>query len=350
MKVLFDTHNTTFQYFGGQGVQMLQTKKYLEELGVEVKLYNKFEDNILDYDLYHLFGSNSIENIAMINYVKKNKIPIAVSPIYWNGFEQAMRGAENIFKKSFVALRKIQQVSEKILDYNVNLLNPTHFYLKNADILLPNSNLEAQHLNKIFGTNLSKIRVAYNGVDECYLKGTPDLFVDKYGIKNFVLYVGRIEPKKNIISLIKAMNDLEYPLVLIGNKDIDRSYYTLCKKYTNSNIHFLGELPPNSELLKSAYHAADVFTLPTWLETPGISALEAGLAGCNISITDRGSTVEYFKDMAFYCDPSSIESIKNSINSAMNQKKSSHLSKHILENYSWKAIAEHTLNAYHKIV
>ena len=43
MKVLFDTHSLTLQNQGGQEVQMAQTKKHLEELGVEVKYYNKFE-------------------------------------------------------------------------------------------------------------------------------------------------------------------------------------------------------------------------------------------------------------------------------------------------------------------
>jgi len=138
MKVLFDTHNLTLQNHGGQEVQIAQTKKYLEELGVEVKYYNKFEDKIEDYDLYHLFGSNSVEHINLVMHIKNKGIPIVLSPVYWNSFEKDLNDSKTILNKLFVLFKESQKYSEKIMGYNLSLINPTNFYLNIANSILPN--------------------------------------------------------------------------------------------------------------------------------------------------------------------------------------------------------------------
>ena len=75
----------------------------------------------------------------------------------------------------------------------------------------------------------------------------------------------------------------------------------------------IGSLDNQSEMLASAYAASDTFVLPSQFETPGISALEAALAGAKIVITPYGGTKEYFKNMAEYVDSGSSEAIKAGI-------------------------------------
>lgn len=350
MKVLFDTHNLTLQNHGGQEVQIAQTKKYLEELDVEVKYYNKFEDKIENYDLYHLFGSNSVEHINLVMHIKDKGIPIVLSPVYWNSFEKDLNDSKTILNKLFVLFKESQKYSEKIMGYNLSLINPTNFYLNIADSILPNSKLEASHLTKNFQFDKNKLIVVHNGVEKFYLNGNKDIFINKYKLSDFILFVGRIEPKKNVLSLIKAVNETEYNLIIVGSGESNLSYYKLCKKYANNNIKFLGEIPHESEMLRSVYSAAKCFALPSWLETPSISALEAGLAGCNMVITDRGSTKEYFDEMVYYCNPKDIKTIRKGIDLAMNSKKQNLLSKHILKKFSWESIAKNTLEEYKKII
>lgn len=349
MKILFDTHDLSFQNYGGQEVQIEQTKSHLEKLGVEVGAFNKFDNDILEYDIYHLFGSNSIQHLNLVRYIKQMNLPIVLSPIYWNSFEQQIKTTANYLRKSVIFLKEFQKYTEKFLNYNISLINPTHFYLKSASIVLPNSELESKHLLQNFKFEEKKLNVIHNGVEKKYLYADEDVFINKYGISDFLLFVGRIEPKKNTLSLINSVKNSEHQLILIGDVG-DKKYYELCKKCAGKNVTFLGKMEHDSETLKSAYHCAKSFVLPSWLETPGISALEAGLAGCNIVITDRGATKEYFKNMVNYCDPSDINSIRKSIEKAMNTEKSKKLSKHILKNFTWEQIAKNLLELYSNII
>jgi glycosyltransferase involved in cell wall biosynthesis len=235
------------------------------------------------------------------------------------------------------------------ISYSIPLLNPVNYYLNNANIIMPNSKLEAKHLsnNFKFKNNMS---VIHNGVESFYRKGDKNIFIDKYNMENFILFVGRIEPKKNVLTLIKAVNDSSHKLVLIGDTNSDPEYYMMCKNNAGNNVNFLGNIPHNSEMLRSAYHAAKCFVLPSWLETPGIAALEASLAGCNLVITDRGSTKEYFKDKVIYCDPKNLNSIKKGIEKGMNLNEKTDLSNYIIDNFSWQNIAKNILIEYNKII
>ena len=78
--------------------------------------------------------------------------------------------------------------------------------------------------------------------------------------------------------------------------------------------------------------------------------MEAGLAGCNIVATDRGSTKEYLSDYVWYCNPESVLSIREATLAALETPKTSLLKQHISENYAWEKAAEKTLDVYTKIL
>jgi glycosyltransferase involved in cell wall biosynthesis len=115
---------------------------------------------------------------------------------------------------------------------------------------------------------------------------------------------------------------------------------------SDNNIMWIGELPNDSQMLASAYAACDTLVLPSQFETPGIVALEAGLAGAKLVITSKGGTKEYFKDMANYVEPGSIDSIKKGIESSLSLPNSEKLSEFIKSNFLWGIIAEKTINVY----
>lgn len=79
---------------------------------------------------------------------------------------------------------------------------------------------------------------------------------------------------------------------------------------------YLGPIPHDSLLLRSAYRGCEFFALPSTLETPGLAALEAAAQGASLVITSEGSCEEYFGESAMYVDPLSSESIEQGIRKA----------------------------------
>jgi glycosyltransferase involved in cell wall biosynthesis len=195
-----------------------------------------------------------------------------------------------------------------------------------------------------------KIHVVHDGVDKRFFEGAEKEFFGEYGLKDFVLYVGRIEPRKNVLNLIKAIKGTNLELVVVGDYDRETPrYYEKCKAAANESVHFLGRIEHESKLLVSAYYAAKVLALPSWYETPGIVALEAGAAGCNIVITDRGCTKEYFSDFAEYVAPDDLNGIRTAILRACKKSRNNALRERIRKNYSWENVADEIIAGYLKI-
>ena len=84
----------------------------------------------------------------------------------------------------------------------------------------------------------------------------------------------------------------------------------------------------------------------SWMETPGLSSLEAAAMDCNIVVTKKGDPYDYFGDLAFYCEPDNIDSIKKAIDLAFDSKVNPELKKKVLENFIWENTAAETLKGY----
>ena len=216
-----------------------------------------------------------------------------------------------------------------------------------SDLLFPNSELEARQLMRYFNVPREKIFVVPNGVDPSFDDARPELFVEKFGLRDFVLCVGRIEPRKNQLNMIRALNGSGIPFVIIGDyvKQYP-AYYEQCRKEADKNVHFMGAVNHDSGLLSSAYAACNTFLLASWLETPGLAALEAALAGAKVVITEEGATCEYFLDHAYYVAPDRPEDIRRKTLQAFESGKDACLREHVRKNYSWEQVARKTLEGY----
>ncbi|MCB0803779.1 MAG: glycosyltransferase, partial [Flavobacteriales bacterium] len=87
-----------------------------------------------------------------------------------------------------------------------------------------------------------------------------------------------------------------------------------------------------------------------WFETTGLSTIEAAARACNIVITRKGDTEEYFKDFAFYCEPGSPDSIREAIVKALQAETNPELKDFVSQNYTWEEAAKKTLMAYNKVL
>ena len=341
--IYFYVYPSAFQNPGGGEILLLKTKEYLERLGIEIKLFNQWEHRFQSGDLLHVFGSVK-EALGLMAIAKSKGVTIVHTPVIWYNWQSSLLIPYDFGERILCAARQTAKTFFPIIASSRKKM------MHLADVVLASSKAEGDQISKYFLVPKHKIRVAVCGTDESYESMDPTFFIRKFGLKNFVLVVGRIEPRKNQLSLIRAMNRVEKLLVVIGETVSNyQNYYNQCRREAGNNVFFIGNLLMNSNELRSAYSACEIFALPTWFETPGIAALEAGLSGAKIVITREGATREYFKDFVEYVNPSSVSDIRSKILTAIARSKSDDLKNFIKQNYLWQNTAEQTLEAYRSV-
>jgi len=221
-----------------------------------------------------------------------------------------------------------------------------------ARVLAANTVDEATLFAAGMGVAEEKIRVVPNGVEPRFAKGKPGLFAKTYGVDRFILNVGHIGPeRKNILRLVRALETIDHPAVIIGRIEHTpdgRRCLEMAKQ--NPRITIVETIDHDSDLLASAYAACDTFVLPSLFETPGIAALEAGLAGAKIVITSYGGTREYVGDDAEYVNPYSVKSIRAGIEKTLARPRESRLRERLKKEYLWSNIAAQLRSVYESVL
>jgi glycosyltransferase involved in cell wall biosynthesis len=218
-----------------------------------------------------------------------------------------------------------------------------------ADHVILLSEHERQELIRI-GVELPSASVVRNPVDAALFSGAdPALFEAEFGVKDYVLCVGRIESRKNQALLALALRDTGLPLVFIGHEP-DAAYAALVRKWAGPQVKFVGRIDPSGPMLASALAGARVFCLPSWSEGAPLAALEAAAAGCNMVLSNRSAEREYFGDLARYADPADPRDLREQVLAAHAEGRTAArmdaLQALMARNHSWAAYAEATAAAY----
>ncbi|NQT12265.1 MAG: glycosyltransferase [Planctomycetes bacterium] len=220
-----------------------------------------------------------------------------------------------------------------------------------VDLLLPNSNAEADQLVRHLQAPTDRIHVTPNGADERMARADPAPFVKRFGTRDFLLSAGRIEPRKNQLGLLRAMQGTKVPIVVLGDAVPGYEWYARnCRRAAGSNVRFVGRLDHDDPLLSSAYAACGCLVLASWYETPGLVALEAGMSGVPLVLPEGGCAREYFGDKAGYVRPNDLAGIRREVLRALCRGRSPGLAQHVRDNFSWAAAAQATLAGYRKVI
>jgi glycosyltransferase involved in cell wall biosynthesis len=341
--VLVHAPSWAFQAPGGGENQLVQTARHLEALGVGVRPFSPWVDRLEGARLLHLFGM-SHEGLELARVARARGVPVVVSPICW--FEP----------RALAALAPSRaRAAWDLAKWGVQRLGPRRpgwrrALLGLARAILPNSEAEARQLVGLFGADRRRIRVVPNGVDGRFAGADPARFRAAVGRDDFVLYVGRIEPRKNVLGLIQAVRGLGRPLVVLG--DVvpgHEAYGAACRAEGRGLVIWRPRVDHDDPLLASAYAAARVFALPSWFETPGLAALEAALAGTAVVITPLGCTREYFGDAAIYARPDRPDQIGRGIVRAWEGGPAPGLAARIGARCLWPEVARRTAEAYDQL-
>jgi glycosyltransferase involved in cell wall biosynthesis len=366
MKVLFQSRTNLFDAPGGDMIQMLKTKEFLGKLGVQIDISLELEPDLTNYDIVHLFNLMEPQDIylQMINAKKQNK-KIALSTIYglYTEFERKARGGF------------FQKLANILSPYQINYIKTIvkHYYEKrfhkgvlkmiykgyyslmkeivdNTSVFLPNSISEMKRVATEFKLkNYNYISIP-NAIDKTVFSDESDAQNNKFQeYKDCIICAARIEGRKSTLNLVRAVKDTNYKLVLVGNESQNqKKYVEQVHKEAGENVIFLGAIP--HEDLKKLYKVAKVHVLASWMETPGLSSLEAAAMGCNVVVTKKGDTYDYFEDYAFYCEPDDVKSISKAIDIAYNTPFNPKLKEKILKKYIWEETAKETLKGYNSIL
>jgi len=367
MKALFQTRTSIFSVPGGDTVQILKTADGLRALGCEVDISTDLEPDLAGYDIVHLFNLTRPQELYMqAANARRQDRKIALSPIYasYDEFERQARGGiygalARTLKPGHIAYAKV--LARAILNRELNkgtLITLIKGYsalqreiVKMSDVLLPNSESEMRRIQwdiDLCGTK--EYVVVPNAVDLKAFNDRPEAMPSSTeDFQDCILCVARIEGIKNQINLVRAMRGLPWKLLLIGRPAPNHmGYLERVKREAGPNVRFLGSVEHND--LPRYYRAAKVHALVSWMETTGLSSLEAGAMGCNLVITDRGDTREYFQDDAFYCEPGSVGSIREALIRAHGAPVRTGLRERIEEHYTWERAAERTFSAYRRVL
>ncbi len=360
-RVLMTTHQRALEMLGGGETQLFETLLALREQGVVADLSVSMRLSEEHYDLIHAFSLYHADKVERLERTDK---PLVVSTIFRDNaaFYPVTVGAA-VFGQQHPAqveeaLRAwkegrlhVQGVDPQSLDEPEEIRRVKERVVRRAQILLPNCQWELAALRRYFRLGYKPAQVVPNAVrPERFVQATPDAFVQRFGLRDFVLCAARIEPFKNQLMLIWALRGTSIPLVLAG-KVSEPEYGTLCQRWAGENVHFVGELSP--ELLASAYAAARVHAMPSWAETPGLTSMEAALAGCAVVVGNQGAEREYFGDFAYYCNPADVDSVRKAVLQAWQERdiaKRDAFRGYILKHYTWSQTARATAEAYEQVL
>ncbi len=226
--------------------------------------------------------------------------------------------------------------------------------VREADDIIAVSQSTADDIVKYYGRT-KNVHVIYHGVDHERFRMPGKAEQEESGrqLKNrypdlkkpFVLYVGQLQPRKNLGRLIEAFEQLRKPetelqLVLAGGHGwLQKPIFTAINSSTEAkNILALGVVPDS--LLPALYWQAEAFVLPSLYEGFGMPILEAFACGCPVV----SSMPEVAGRAAVLVEPTSVESVTAGIKEALGRKED--LRKQGLERarqFDWEGAARKVL-------
>ncbi len=373
MKVAFCGRVDLFKYKGGDAVQMEQTAQELNKLGVHVDIKTNWDFDYTNYDLIHIFQLDWVsENYLYAYNAQKAGKKIVLSPIHHN--IQEVKAYDDTFTFGYRRLsalvlgnqfhrdtlkifyRALSNPEKRIpamyaITYGLKRLHQK--VIKASNKVLVQTQLEAEDLIKAYNTPFEWVLVP-NGVGHAFLTDLTQK-TNLLPFADYILCVGRIEARKNQLSIIEAVKNLrsqtkqDLKLVFLGQLSLSHKEYTqqfkdqLTKNPWITHVETLAY-----EKMPCLYKFAKVAVSASWFETTGLTSLEALYCGTN-AVASGNRTKELLGNQVSYCNPSSVESISSAIWTQLQNPRPA-ISDDFKTQYTWKNVAEKTLKAYRDLI
>ncbi len=353
IRVLMQNRPSTFTQRGGDTVVLEKLRDGLTSRGWDVVVDVDAGQDPKNFDLVHLF------NFATADYTRELAqrahaagVPYVVTTLY-----EDVPEFHN--QSHVVATRLVEYVNRgQDKEWWANACADHSAVPKaarfkcdwtaaNAAALFANGAGEARALRRDYPAAKNVVEVPLG--HELGSLSTSDAFEKAYEVRDFVLCVGRIESRKNQLMLLKALEDSDLTVVLLaGGFSYQPEYERAVRSFKRKGRTMIIDRVSN-EMLSSAYAAARVHVLPSWYELPGLVSLEAAAHGKNIVVTRSGTTADYVGDKAFYCLPSSEDSIASAVMAAYYAPVKQGVVDMALS-HTWQKAVDSTISAYERVL
>lgn len=236
--------------------------------------------------------------------------------------------------------------------------------VQRTDHILADSHATKTDLTSVLGVSSERITVIHLAADPSF-QPVPDgearRVANQYGLEpGFLLFVGTLEPRKNVPGLLRAYRILldqkatAEPLVLVGGKGwlYEEIFDRVEALRLSDHVCFLHGVPDVD--LPGLYSAASVLTTPSFYEGFGLPALEAMACGTPVVVAERASLPEVVGDAGIMVDPEDPEAIAGGLKRVLTDEelhaRMATLGLERASRFSWERVARETLDVYREVL
>lgn len=227
-----------------------------------------------------------------------------------------------------------------------------------ADKIIAISEQTKQDIIQFLKVDENKIDVVYQGCHASFKEKPTEEFLNQIKYKfnlpeRFLLNVGTIEDRKNLLNVVKALEGSDIPLVVIGkkNKKYFQKISQLIKKY-KIVVSFLENV--SMEELAGIYRLADIFIYPSFFEGFGIPVIEALFSETVVITSNISCLPEAGGPDSVYVNPENVDDIKAKINflwdNESERKRRAEKGLQFVQKFNDERIAEEVMKVYNSVV
>lgn len=226
--------------------------------------------------------------------------------------------------------------------------------IQQADRVIAVSSSTKNDLIDLLKIDESKIKVVYEGVDLKFQIINDRVELDnvrqKYKLPDkFILYLGTLEPRKNIESIIEAYGKLntDHYLVISGGTGW-KAQRIMALAQKNDKIKIIGYVAEEDK--RGLYNLADLFVYPSYYEGFGLPLIEAMACGTPVIAGSNSSQVEVIKNGGLLVDPYNINEIAQAMSSLLidQELRDEFIANgfKVASDYKWSKTAKETLEIF----
>ena len=360
MRVLFQARPSLFDRPGGDTVVIDRLITALERRGVTVS-FSSTPDVPAGTDLVHTINFANPELTQQFTQAAERRgVPVVVTTLYedWSRFLRPCHVAAAYFKQALaqagasdargVDRRALRDLLARVRAATPPADRPNAYTASVARVLLACGESERRRLEEDFPS--ARVHVIPFGADHHGDDAAvePDLFARTYGVRDYVLCVARLEPRKNQLMLLEALRDDPRPVVLVaGDFSYAPEYATMCRELRRRGpTVIVGRL--DSTMLAAAFREAAVHCLPSWYELPGLVSVEAASYGTPVAASSWGTVRDYLGDTIAYLEPDDPESIARAVDAAVRTSADAAAAR--ARAYTWERTAAEAIAVYEEVL